>query len=32
MEPKWLDVMLYHRDETLIARNGEALLAAGYAQ
>lgn len=32
MELKWLDVMLYHRDDGQVAWTRKALSAAGYAQ
>ncbi len=32
MELNWLDVMLYHRAEALVAQNSEAFSVAGYAQ
>ncbi len=32
MELKWLDVMLYQRDDGLVTWMGAALSAAGYAQ
>ena len=32
MELKWLDVMLYRRDEALVAQNSEAFSVTGYAR